>query len=45
MNKLKWIKELKVRLYIIKLLDENIGRTLFAINHSNIFFQSSPKGN
>ena len=41
-NKLKWIKDLKVRPDIIKLLDENTGRTLLAINHSNIFCQSSP---
>ena len=33
----KWIKELTVRLDIIKLLQENISRTLFDINHSNIW--------
>ena len=27
----------------IKLLEENIGRTLFDINHSNIFLDLSPK--
>ena len=27
----------------IKLLKENIGRTLFDINHSKIFFDQSPR--
>ena len=27
----------------IKLLEENIGRTLFDINHNNIFLDLSPK--
>ena len=39
----KWIKDLNVRLDTIKLLDENIGRTLSDINHSNIFFDLSPR--
>ena len=38
----KWIRDLNVRLDTIKLLYENIGRTLFDINHSKIFFDPSP---
>ena len=39
----KWIKNLNVRPDTIKLLEENIDRTLFDINHSNIFLDPSPK--
>ena len=38
----KLIKDPNVRLEIIKLLEENIGRTLFDINRSNIFLDLSP---
>ena len=39
----KWIQELNVRLDIIKLLEENTGRTLFNINRSKIFFDPPPR--
>ena len=39
----KWIKDLNVRPDIIKLLEENIGRTLYDINHSKILFDPPPR--
>ena len=42
-HKFKSIKDLNVRLENIKLLKENLGRTLFDMNHSNIFLILSPK--
>ena len=39
----KWIRDLNVRLDTIKLLEENIGRTLYDINHSNILFDPPPR--
>ena len=39
----EWIKDLNVRLDTIKLLEEDIGRTLSEINLSNIFFNPSPR--
>ena len=39
----KWIKDLKVRPEIIKLLEENIGRTHDDINQSNILYDPPPR--
>ena len=38
----KWIKDLNVRLDI-KLLEENISRTVYDINHSKILFDPPPR--
>ena len=39
----KWIKDINVRPDTIKLLEENIGRTLYDINHSKILFEPPPR--
>ena len=39
----KWIKDLNIRPHTIKLLEENIGRTLYDINHSKILFDPPPR--
>ena len=39
----KWIKDLNVRPEAIKLLEENIGRTLDDINQSKIFYDPRPR--
>ena len=39
----KWIKDLNVRPDSIKLLDENVGRTLDDINQSKILYDPPPR--
>ena len=39
----KWIKELNIRPETIKLLEQNIGRTLNNINQSKILYDPPPR--
>ena len=39
----KWIKDLNIRPETIKLLEENIGKTLSGINHSRILYDLPPR--
>ena len=39
----KWIKDLNIRPATIKLLEENIGKTLSDINHSKILYDPCPR--
>ena len=39
----KWMKDLNVRPETIKLLEENIGKTLSNINHNRILYDPPPR--
>ena len=39
----KWIKDLNIRPETIKLLEEDIGKTLSNINHSRILYYPPPR--
>jgi len=39
----KWMKDLNVRQKTIKLLEENMDRTFFNINHSKILYDPPPR--
>ena len=39
----KWIKDVNVRTETIKLLEENIGKTLSNINHRRILYDPPPR--
>ena len=39
----KWIKDLNIRPETIKLLEENVGKTLSDINHSKILYDPHPR--
>ena len=39
----KWIKDLNIRPETIKLLEENLGKTLSDINHSRLLHDPPPR--
>ena len=39
----KWIKDINIRPETIKLLEENISKTLSKIHHSRILYNSPPR--
>ena len=42
-TKIKWNKHLNIRPETIKLLEENIGKTLSDVNHSKILYDPPPR--
>ena len=42
-TKIKWIKDLNIRPETVKLLEENIGKTLSDINHSRVLYDPPPR--
>ena len=41
----KWIKDLNIRPETIKLLEENIGKTISDVNHSRILYDFTSQSN
>ena len=39
----KWIKDINIRPETIKLLEENMGKTLSNVHHSMILYDSPPR--
>ena len=39
----KWVKDLNIRPETMKLLEENVGKTLSDINHSRILYDPPPR--
>ena len=39
----KWLKDMRIRQDIIKLLDKSMGRTFSDISHADVFLGPSPK--